>query len=244
MATFQSKLIKKEVVAKGTMRFFLEKPEGFSYIPGQHATFRQVNPIETDDEGNNRTFSLVSIPSDDAVAFTTRMRDSAFKRNLKNGPEGMKIEIIDPRGSMVLPNDTKRPLAFLAGGIGITPFISMVREAAHQKSEQNIVLFYANKTIEETAFLQDLTQLAEINPNFTFVPIMTQEDPTTWQGEKGHLTQEMLQKYVPDLANTIYYLAGPGGMVSAMTGTLAQAGVDPLFIKSEDFGEYTPVLEK
>lgn len=238
MAEFESKLIRKEQIAEGTMAFYLEKPKELTYIAGQHPTFQLVHPVETDEEGDSRTFSFITIPSDTEVGFATRMRDTAFKRNLKNAEPGLDILIKNPRGSLVLPADTKRPMVMLVGGIGITPMISIIREASLQKSEQQITLFYANRTIAQTAFFEQLKQVSQENSHFTFIPVMTQEDPHKWNGETGHITKEMLKKYVPDTSNTLFYLAGPTGMVSAMTNMLTNAGIDSLFIKSEDYGEY------
>lgn len=238
MADFQSKLIRKEEIAEGTMAFYLEKPKGFTYLAGQHPTFQILTPSETDEEGDSRTFSFITIPSDIEVGFATRMRNTAFKRNLKNAELGLEIAIKNPRGSMVLPSDANRPLVFLAGGIGITPLISMIREASSQKSPQKITLFYANRTIAQAAFFTQLEQLAKENPNFTFIPIMTQENSINWHGETGHINSELLMKYIPTTDNTLFYLAGPTGIVSAMTQLLTEAGIDSLFIKSEDYGEY------
>lgn len=238
MVDFQSKLVKKETIAEGTMAFYLEKPDGFIYQAGQHSTFQILHPSATDEEGDSRTLSFITVPSDTEVGFATRMRDTAFKRILKNAKLGLEIVIKNPRGSMVLPADTNRPLVFLAGGIGITPLISMIREASLQKSPQKITLFYANKTVAQTAFLTQLEQLVKENPNLTFVPVLTQEDTAKWHGETGHINSELLKKYIPNTDNTLFYLAGPTGMVSAMTQMLTDAGVDSLFIKSEDYGEY------
>lgn len=238
MAEFKSKLLRKEEVANGTMAFYFEKPEGLSYSAGQHPTVRLLNRSETDEEGNDRTFSFITIPSDSEIGFATRMRDSAFKRTLKDAPAGLEVEIKDPRGSMVLPQDTSRPLVILAGGIGITPFISMIRQANESKSPQKIYLFYSNRTKKDAAFFDDLQKITTQNSNFVFIPTMTQEDASQWQGETGHITAEMVRKYIGDTANTIYYLAGPSGLVTALTTVLTEAGVDPLFIKSEDYGEY------
>jgi ferredoxin-NADP reductase len=138
---FRSKLIKKEEVAQGTFAFYFAKPEGFVCVPGQHITLHLTSPVKTDDDGNDRTLSPITIPSDNEVAIATRIRPTAFKDNLRDGEIGMDVQLIDPRGGMVLPKDASRPLVFLAGGIGITPFISMIREATQQKSEQKITFF-------------------------------------------------------------------------------------------------------
>lgn len=238
MADFQTKLVRKEEVAEGTMAFYLQKPEGLTYQAGQHPTFQIHNPTETDAEGDSRTFSFITIPTDPEIGFATRMRDTAFKRNLKNTQPGLEILIKNPRGSMILPQDSKRPLVFLAGGIGITPLFSMIKQATHEKSAQKIMLFYANRTIAQTAFFQQLEQYAKDNPNFTFIPIMTQENPQVWAGETGHISADTLKKHLPTLDDTLFYTSGPTGMVSAMIQMLTEMSIDPIFIKSEDYGEY------
>lgn len=240
MDPLKTQLAKKELIAEDTLAFYFNKPVGLTFVPGQHASVVELEPAETDDEGAKRTFSFITIPSDDLVGFATRLRDSAFKRNLKNAAIGMPVELINPRGSMVLPQDTKRPLVFLAGGIGITPFMSMSKMAAFTKSPQKITLLHANKSLQEAQFTKELQELAKVNSQFTFVEVITREEnvPTGWTGEKGHYSREMLAKYVTDFANTVFYLAGPAGMVQPTTDLLTSLGVDPLFIKSEDFGEY------
>ncbi len=238
MADFPSKLLRKEEIAEGTMAFYFEKPVDIAYQPGQHPTLQILHPTETDAEGDSRTFSFITIPSDPEIGFATRMRDTAFKRILKNADPGLEIMIKNPRGSLILPSDTKRPLVFLAGGIGITPLISMIREATYRKSDQKITLIYSNRTIAQSAFFKELEALAKQNPNFTFVPVMTKEDPAKWTGEAGHVTFDTVKKYVPNTSDTLFYLAGPTGMVSAMNQLLTDSGIYSLFIKSEDYGEY------
>lgn len=237
MAEFTSRLVRKEEVANGTMAFYFEKPEGLEYIAGQHLSVKLINPVEMDDEGDERTFSFITIPSDSEVGVATRMRDTAFKRNLRDGNE-VAVTLINPRGSMVLPKNPSRPLVFVAGGIGITPFISMIRQATEEQSEQKIYLFYSNRTIKDSPFWEELESLAKANTNFNFIPTMTQEDPGAWHGETGYITGEMIKKHVSETADTIFYLAGPTGFVSGLTDTLTGLGVDLLFIKSEDFEGY------
>src|SRR5690348_815019 len=103
MAEFASKLIRKENIADGIMAFYFEKPEGFMYIPGQHATLKLVHPVLPDGEGDSRTFSFVTIPSENEVGFTTRMRGTGFKTDLQNAQPGLEVMLINPRGTMVLP---------------------------------------------------------------------------------------------------------------------------------------------
>ncbi|MDE2590852.1 MAG: FAD-dependent oxidoreductase, partial [Patescibacteria group bacterium] len=109
-------------------------------------------------------------------------------------------------------------------------------EAAKDRLPHKITLFYSNKTPQDTAFLQDLQTFAKENPNFTFVPVMTRDE--TWQGEKGHITKDMLTKYVPDLTTPIYYLSGPANMVSVMRQILSDAQVNEDNIRTEEFSGY------
>src|SRR3989344_5290659 len=86
MAVYKTKLIKKEEVAEGTMAFYFEKPDGFDFIAGQYVTVSLINPPETDNEGNSRFFSLITAPYENCLGVATRIRDTAFKRVLKNLP--------------------------------------------------------------------------------------------------------------------------------------------------------------
>lgn len=86
-----TKLLEKKEVANGTMKFTFAKPEGYEYKAGQHCTLKLINPQTTDSEGDDRTFSFVSAPYEENLMFTTRMRNTAFKNNLKSYPEGTEI---------------------------------------------------------------------------------------------------------------------------------------------------------
>lgn len=240
MAVFKLKLKKKTDVANGTMAFHFDKPKDFTFKPGQFADYTLINPPETDDEGNIRGFSLVDAPYEDEIIFATRMRDTAFKRVMKNMEPGTELTFDGPYGSFTLQNSTSRPAVFLSGGIGITPVRSIVLQATHDKTDHKIFLFYANRTPEDAAFTTDLEKAAEENPNFTFVPSMTKiaDNDASWKGERGFFTKEMLEKYIGDLSKPIYYLCGPAGMVKSLRETLNGAGVDDDEIRSEEFSGY------
>ena len=230
------KLIKKEEVANETMAFHFEKPEGFTFKAGQFGDFTLLNPSETDEEGNVRGFSLAHAPYEDDLMIATRMRDTAFKRVLRNLPIGTELKLDAPYGNFVLHKTETTPAVFLTGGIGITPVRSIIAQATRDKLPHKITLFYSNKTPEDTAFLQDLQSFAKENPNFTFVPVMTRDE--TWQGEKGHITKEILTKCVPDLTTPIYYLSGPASMVATMRQILTDAQVNEDNIRTEEFSGY------
>jgi ferredoxin-NADP reductase len=237
---YTTKLIKKELVAEGTMAFHFTKPEGFEYKAGQNADYTLIDPVETDPEGNKRTFSFVSSPEDTEIIWTTRMRDTAFKRVMKNMPEGTELEIEGPYGDMTLHNRSERPAVFLAGGIGITPFHSMVKDATEKQLPHKIFLFYSNRRPEDTAFLQELINFQEKNPNYKFIGTMTNMDKSSqpWDGEQGYITAAMIKKYVGDLNGPIYYIAGPPSMLSSLHKILNEAGVNDDDIRREEFSGY------
>ena len=222
------------------MAFHFEKPPGFSFKAGQALSWTLVDPPETDAEGNTRNFSIASAPGEADLMIATRMRDTAVKRALKTMPLGTEVRIVGPFGALTLHQNIARPAVFLAGGIGITPFRSMLWQAAEQKLPHHILLFYSNRRPEDAAFLEELEELEQENPNYKFIGTMTEMAGSNrvWAGETGYINQEMIAKYIGDLAPPIYYIAGPPKMVEAMQKALNDAGVASDDVRSEEFAGY------
>lgn len=240
MGVYNVKLKGRREVASGTMAFILEKPPGFEFKAGQSADFKLINPPETDDEGNERTFSLASAPFESDLMVATRMRDTAFKRSLKKIDLGTEIVMDAPYGSLTLHNAADKAAVYLTGGIGVTPARSIVLQAGHDKRPQKIFLFYSNKTPADAAFLDELTEAQKTNPNFKLIATMTDlaGSDASWKGQRGFIDKAMIQKEVPNLVGPIYYLSGPPGMVDAMRKLLNEAGVNDDDIRSEEFAGY------
>jgi ferredoxin-NADP reductase len=240
MADQKSKLIRREEVAKGTMAFHFAKPSGFVFKAGQSADVTLIDPPDTDAEGNTRTFSMASPPFENELVFTTRMRDTAFKRSLKNVPLATEVKIGSAAGSFTLHKNPAKPAVFLAGGIGITPFLSMVRQADHDRLPHKLYLFYSNRRPEDAAFLAPLHTLETTNPNFRLICTMTEmsKSKKEWKGETVLIDKEMLSRHLAVLQGPIYYIAGPPTMVAAMRQTLVGAGVDDDDVRAEEFAGY------
>lgn len=234
------KLERRQQVAEGTVAFCFGKPAGFEFAGGQSIDVTLINPPQTDAEGNTRALSLASAPHEPYLMVATRLRDTAFKRTLKTLEPGTEVKIEGPFGSMTLHRKTNRPAVILAGGIGITPFRSMLVQAAKANTGHSLFLFYSNRRPEDAAFLAELQELARQHTNFTLVATMTnlEKSQAVWTGEKGHISIEIVMKYVNDLADPIYYTAGPPALVAAMKEMLNEAGVDEDDINSEDFSGY------
>jgi ferredoxin-NADP reductase len=240
VGVYKSVLANRKEIAEGTMAFHFERPAGFEFKAGQSLDLSLVNPPETDAEGNTRAFSIASAPFESDLMIATRMRDTAFKRVLRKAPLHVEVKIEGPSGSFVLHRKADKPAVFLAGGIGITPFLSIIRQATHDRTPHQIYLFYSNRRPEDGAFLELLTQAAAQNPNFHHIATMTEMSKSRreWTGETGFINKDMLAKYVASLQSPIYYLAGPTNMVAAMRQMLTDAGVDEDDIRTEEFSGY------
>jgi len=237
---YEAKLLNKVEVAEDTMAFHFEKPPGFEFKPGQSSDLTLVSPPETDSEGDVRTFSIASAPFEDQLMFATRMRDTAFKRSLKTVPLGTSVKMEQAIGSFTLHKNSARPAVLLAGGIGITPFFSIVKEADHERLPHKLYLFYSNSRPEDAPFLETLGSLEKSNPNFRLVATMTEmpRSKRRWDGETGLLDKAMLSRYLSDLRGPVYYIAGPPGLVTKMRKMLIASSVDEDDIRTDEFAGY------
>ncbi len=240
MSKYTVKLKRSEEVAEDTMAFYFEKPEGFEFKAGQTVNLTLIDPPETDDEGNSRTFTLASAPYEKDLMVATRMRDSAFKRVLNNMNSGTEVKLKGPSGSFTLHNKTEVPAVFITGGIGVTPVRSIILQALKDETAHKLFVFYSNRRPEDAAFLNDLRQSSKKNPDYTLVATMTQKDESEqrWDGETGHIDKSMLKKYLEDIKAPIYYLDGPPDMVEELQKMLVDAEIDEDNIRTEDFPGY------
>ena len=240
MTSMTVRLQRREELAHGTMAFHFDKPAGFSFKPGQAIDLILSDPAVSGTESARHAFSIVSAPHEGELVVATRMRDSAFKNALARLPIGATAEIDGPFGSLTLHNKLDRAAVFIAGGIGITPFMSMLRHAASNALQQRLVLLYSNRRPEDSAFLSELQRLEGENRNFRLVATMTQmgESRLPWMGETGQIDEALLKRVAAELADPIYYVAGPPAMVGALRDTLERAGVDRDDIRSEEFYGY------
>ncbi|AEB83148.1 FAD-dependent oxidoreductase [Alicycliphilus denitrificans] len=239
MATYTVKLQARQPVAEGTMAFHLEKPAGFEFRPGQ--AMEVILPGGAEGEEGRHAFSIVSAPHEAELVFATRMRDSAFKRALAALPLGASLDIDGPFGSLILHKKAERAGVLVAGGIGITPFMSMLRNAAEQHSEQSLVLLYSNRRPEDAAFLAELQALAQRHPKFRLVATMTgmARSQQAWDGATGYIDGAFVRRAIEGLPAPIFYVSGPPALVEAMRGTLVDdAGVDEDDVRSEEFYGY------
>jgi ferredoxin-NADP reductase len=237
---YETRLVRRETVAEGTMAFYFERPRGFSYQAGQNGLISLLDARDFDGYGPSRTFSFASAPHEPELMIATRMRDTAFKRTLKSAAPGLRVSLDGPNGIMTLHEDAARPAVFIAGGIGVTPFRSMAQHAAHERLPHRLWLFYSNRRPEDAPFLGELRELERANPNFRFVPTMTGMDSSglPWQGETGMVGKPLLERHLKGMQAPVYYLAGPPGMVMGMHAMLDGLGVPQDHVRDEEFYGY------
>ena len=229
----------KREVAKGTLLVLFDLlGQDVAFRPGQYFWVELLDPPYDDEKGARRHITVVTSPTERGVlGLCTRMRDTAFKRSLAALPIGAPVEVEQPKGSFVLPEDTDRPYAFLAGGIGITVFRSMLRYIADEGLPHRVTLVYSNRDRESTAFLDELRELEAANANLRVVPTMTQ-DPG-WDGETRRIGPELLRDCLDDDLDAFTYLiAGPPPMVEAVVDGLKAAGVPEGQVRPEGFSGY------
>ena len=244
MTAHEIKLValrKREIVARETLAFTLEKPPGFTFKPGQAIDVSLIDPREMDAKGPRRAFSIVSAPHEDHILLATRARDSAFKRILGRMPIGGRVQVEGPFGSLTLQSNRSRPAIFIAGGIGITPFMSILRDATHQGLPQAITLLYSNRRPEDAAFLPELQQL-ERDYRGSFKLLATMTDPPAegqeWRGRNGMIDAELIRSVLVKPSRPVFYVVGPPAMVAGMRELLTRMRIDDDDIRSEDFSGY------
>jgi ferredoxin-NADP reductase len=229
----------KREVAKGTLLVIFDLlGREVDFTPGQYFWVTLLDPPYEDEKGPRRHISVVTSPNERGVlGLCTRLRDSAFKRSLAELPIGTEVDVEEPKGTFLLPEETDQPYVFIAGGIGITVFRCMLRYIVEEQLPHRVTLVYSNRDRESAAFLNELRELVQADPNLQLVLTMT-EDPA-WEGEKRRIDAEFLRDHLGDeLQSFPYLIAGPPAMVEGVVGTLETAGVSEERIRPARFSGY------
>jgi ferredoxin-NADP reductase len=238
--SYDTKIIDRERIGADIMLVRLKKPEGFEFLAGQYCSVTVPDMGFQDERGLRRTFSIASSPLEKDLLFVMKMSNSALKRTIAEMPFGTDVTLEQPLGSLILPKETKVPLVFLAGGVGITPFRSMMRYAVDANTGHAITLLYSSQTPEETPFLQELQQMAEDHGQITAIITMTRvgEDRTRWSGATGRVSAEMIKNGCKAWESAGYYVVGPPAMATGMKETLLGMNIPQERIKMELFAGY------
>jgi len=235
----RARVAEKREVARGTLLVVFDLlDEEVEFTPGQYFFVTLLDPPYDDERGARRHFSVVTSPNERGrLGFCTRLRESAFKRSLAELPVGAEAEVEQPKGSFLLPEATNQPYVFLAGGIGITVFRSMLRYIAEEDLPHRVTLIYSNRDRESTPFLEELSELEGARANFDLVLTMTED--ASWNGETRRIGPELLRDHLgDDLPSYAYLVAGPPGMVDSLVATLRAAEVPEERVSADRFSGY------
>jgi ferredoxin-NADP reductase len=235
----KARIKEKRDVAKGTLMVVFDLlGEEVDFHPGQYFWVTLLDPPYDDEKGPRRHITVVTSPTERGVlGLATRLRDTAFKRSLAELPEGTEVEVEQPKGSFVLPQETDKHYVFIAGGIGITVFRCMLRYIADEGLPHRVTLVYSNRDRESAAFLDELQELEYAIPGLTVDLTMT--DDSGWDGETRRIDADMLRDHLSEeLDSYTYLIAGPPAMVDGVAEALEGAGIPEDQVRPARFSGY------
>ena len=216
--------------------FSFEPDRPFTFEAGQYLRYT-LDHHAPDDRGPSRYFTIASAPAERFVMLATRFSTpgSSFKQALSRLEVGAVVEATGPSGQFVY-SDRERPAVFIAGGIGITPFRSMLVDLASRPLAASVTLLYANST-PDIPFRRLFDDLATRQPCLNVAYTVSQPDPA-WQGPVGRIDERFIRDHAPLEREPLFYVAGPDAMVDATADTLRAIGVPDDSIKRDYFPGY------
>jgi ferredoxin-NADP reductase/nitrite reductase/ring-hydroxylating ferredoxin subunit len=216
----------------------------FDYVAGQFAFF-DIGNVYDDPKGPIRHFTLASSPTEEFILISTRIRDSPYKKKLDTLQIGTTVKMRGPQGKFTLHKDHSKPAIFLSGGIGVTPFRSMIIYATDKNLPIKIIMLDSNRSRQNILFKNDFDKCADTNKNLKIVYAITDEQNKNgddgWKVEKGRIDIAMLKRYLnsDDIEKGIFYMCGPPAMVKAMQDILeVDLQIPAERIKIEEFTGY------
>lgn len=226
-------LLSKEKLEGTDIMTFRFSRGGINYTAGQYAFFK-LSGVSGDPKGDIRHFSIASSPTEqDYLLISTRIRDSPYKQKLASLENGTKITSWGPEGEFVLHHDQSKPAVLLSGGIGVTPFRSMIKYATDKQLPLKIIVFNSNRNEQNILYKDEFDRWATQNKNLKIIYTVTGEEggeqqqgqsitTTSWHGERGRIDKSMLERYLTkdETYNAIFYTCGPPGMLKAMQDLL------------------------
>ncbi len=230
------KLKAKVKVASDVYDFIFKTDKRVAFQPGQYFEWTLAHQ-STDSRGSRRYFTIASSPTRKDIVMGVKFypKGSSFKKELYALKTGDTIIASQLAGAFVLPKNKNKKLAFLAGGIGVTPFRSMTESIIDQEEKRDIVLFYSNKVVSDIAYkdLFDRSKAYGIKTIYTLTD--KKAVPVPWLHKVGYIDRAMIEKEAPDWQERVFYLSGPFTAVRAFEKTLLEMGVARSHIKKDFF---------
>lgn len=228
------KLLKKEKIAKDTFTFYFERKDEVNFTPGQYFKIR-LDIKNVDNRGSSRYFTISSSPKrKEHISITTKIIKSSFKKKLNKIKIGEEVDFYGPVGYFNFNHRNKKTKIFIAGGIGITPFLSILETYLNEKI--NIYLFVSFPKSEEVVFFKELKDLEKKFPNFKTIFTLTKEKKSGY--EYGRISSNLINKYLVDLDTHEYFIVGSEEMEKKLVDLIKSLGVSEENIFSENFTGY------
>jgi ferredoxin-NADP reductase len=231
------KLRRKSKMSSDIVDFVFKPSQRLVFEPGQYMEFTLAHP-KPDSRGNRRFFTLASSPTEEYLHLGVRFyaNSSSFKKALYRIDGRSKIVAGQIAGDFTLLHDPRQKLVFIAGGIGITPFRSMLKYLLDTNQRRDIVLIYANRTADEIAYKDVLGEAqTKLGVKAFYTLTDTQALPRNWPGLVGRIDEYMIQATVPDYKERTFYLSGSLNMVRAYEHILKNMRVKSDHIKKDFF---------
>lgn len=231
------KLKAKVQIAADIYHFVFQPDKKLAFLPGQYLewTLGHQNP---DSRGNRRYFTIASSPKADDIGIGIKFYDksSSFKKSLLSMNIGDEIVAGQLAGEFTLPKDPHKKLVFIAGGIGITPFRSIIKYLLDTNQKRQIVLFYSNKTAAEIVYTDLFNQgVEQLGMKIVYTLTDSTQVPPNWPSRVGYLNEQMIKEEVGDYKERLFYLSGPHSMVTAFEKVLKDMGLKSNQIKIDFF---------
>lgn len=225
---YRLKLNHKEEIAQDTFAFYFDKTgTGFSYTAGQFVTVTIPDLNAADGKGKERHYSIANTPAENnLVEIIIRKSVSDFSKCILSLPIGSELLFDIPRGEITSDKISESPFTpvFIAGGTGITPVRSILKDFDIKGTQKEIVLFYANRSVESAVFLEELMELSNRINEFKLIPIF-EEETKIKNSERGYFSEKILKKHIKDISNHIFYITGPPMMLSETIKVLVNCGI-------------------
>ncbi len=222
-------------ITSDTAEFIFKSDSPLRFRPGQYLEWT-LGYKKTDSRGNRRYFTIASSPTEKNLRLGVKFypKPSAFKKDLAYMNKGDTIIASQLSGDFVLPRNKKKKLVFIAGGIGITPFRSMIKYLIDKKEKRDIILFYSNKKESDIVY-KEIFDLASNSINLKTIYTLTDKTPEKWSGYTGFVNSSMILKEVKDLDERTFYISGPPSMVAGIAKTIRGLGVSHHRIRTDFF---------
>ncbi len=231
---FEALLEKKVKETEEVVSFYFRPllPEKFTFIPGQFVNLTLDSIPET--FGKSRAYSIASSPRDELIRLGIRIKPEGFTHELAGLKEGSKVILLGPLGHFVFDKEKHKKVVFLAGGIGITPFLSMIRYITQENIDAEAYLFFSNKTKDSIPYYEELVSLSS-HKNIHIVFTLTREQREGF--ESGRISEQLITRYIKTPQDYTYFACGPLEMINTSETIVANLGVSKDKFKKEQWGK-------